>query len=71
MAMSPWLAPERGKTARVPDDERNSLESWLEYHRATLLIKCAGLTPEQLATRSCPPSRAIVLSSFSLRSFRG
>ena len=55
-AMSPWLAPERGKTARVPDDERNSLESWLEYHRATLLIKCAGLTPEQLATRSCPPS---------------
>ena len=54
--MSPWPAPERGKTARVPDDERNSLESWLEYHRATLLIKCAGLTAEQLGTRSCPPS---------------
>jgi hypothetical protein len=54
--MSPWLAPERGKTARVPDDERTSLESWLEFHRATLLIKCAGLTPEQLVTRSCPPS---------------
>lgn len=32
------------------------LESWLEYHRATLLIKCAGLTAEQLVTRSCPPS---------------
>jgi hypothetical protein len=41
---------------RRPDDERASLESWLEFHRATLLIKCAGLTPEQLVTRSCPPS---------------
>jgi hypothetical protein len=54
--MTPWLAPERGKTQRVPDGERNSLESWLEYHRATLLIKCAGLAPEQLVSRSCPPS---------------
>jgi hypothetical protein len=54
--MSPWLAPERKHTPRVPDDERSSLESWLEYHRAILLIKCAGLTPEQLASRSCPPS---------------
>jgi hypothetical protein len=56
VAMSPWPAHERGKTPRVPDDERSSLESWLEYHRATLLIKCAGLTPAQLVTRSCPPS---------------
>jgi Protein of unknown function (DUF664) len=54
--MAAWLAPERGKTSRVPDDERSSLESWLEFHRATLLVKCAGLTPEQLVTRSCPPS---------------
>ena len=54
--MSPWLAPERTKARRVPDDERDSLESWLEYHRATLLVKCAGLTPEQLVTQSCPPS---------------
>jgi Protein of unknown function (DUF664) len=55
-AMSPWPAPERSETTRVPDDERSSLESWLEYHRATLLVKCAGLTPEQLVARSCPPS---------------
>jgi hypothetical protein len=53
--MSPWPAPERQKTPRVTD-ERTSLETWLDYHRATLLIKCAGLTPGQLATRSCPPS---------------
>ena len=59
--MSPWLAPERRKTARVPSDERDSLESWLEYHRATLLTKCAGLTPEQLVTRSCPPSTLTLL----------
>ena len=56
MATDPWVAPERAKTPRMPDGERSSLESWLEYHRATLLIKCAGLTPEQLVTRSCPPS---------------
>ncbi|HEY6314721.1 MAG TPA: DinB family protein [Streptosporangiaceae bacterium] len=54
--MPPWLTPERRKTARVPGDERDSLESWLEYHRATLLTKCAGLTPGKLVTRSCPPS---------------
>jgi hypothetical protein len=59
--MSTWPAPERPKTPRVPDDERSSLESWLEFHRTTLLIKCAGLTPEQLATRSCPPSTLSLL----------
>jgi hypothetical protein len=59
--MAAWLAPERGKTSRVPDDERSSLESWLEFHRATLLVKCAGLTPEQLVARSCPPSSLSLL----------
>jgi hypothetical protein len=32
------------------------LEAWLEWHRATLLQKCAGLTGEQLAARCLPPS---------------
>jgi Protein of unknown function (DUF664) len=59
--MPPWPAPERRKTARVPGDERDSLESWLEYHRATLLTKCAGLTPGQLVTRSCSPSTLSLL----------
>jgi uncharacterized damage-inducible protein DinB len=36
--------------------ERAAVEAWLEYHRATLLQKCAGLTPEQLGTRSVRPS---------------
>ena len=32
------------------------LDGWLDYHRDTLLRKCEGLSPEQLATRSCEPS---------------
>jgi uncharacterized damage-inducible protein DinB len=32
------------------------LDSWLDFHRATLLTKCDGLTDEQLKTRSVPPS---------------
>ena len=38
------------------DGERAAVEAWLEFHRATLLQKCAGLTPEQLGERSVPPS---------------
>ena len=37
-------------------DERSMLESWLDYWRASLLHKCAGLSDEQLTERSCPPS---------------
>jgi Protein of unknown function (DUF664) len=37
-------------------DERTMLDAWLDYYRASLLHKCAGLTPEQLVERSCPPS---------------
>lgn len=38
------------------EDERVLLDGWVDYYRATLLHKCAGLTPEQLVERSCPPS---------------
>lgn len=37
-------------------DERTTLEGWLDFHRATLAVKCAGLTDEQAATVSVPPS---------------
>ncbi|SFH11255.1 Protein of unknown function [Actinopolymorpha cephalotaxi] len=37
------------------------LESWLEFHRATLLTKCEGLTEDQLRTRSVPPSSLSLL----------
>jgi uncharacterized damage-inducible protein DinB len=36
--------------------ERPMLDGWLEYHRATLLMKCAGLDDAGLTTRSAPPS---------------
>jgi uncharacterized damage-inducible protein DinB len=36
--------------------ERESLTSWLRYHRDTLAFKCEGLDPEQLCRRSVPPS---------------
>ncbi|TDD46799.1 DinB family protein [Nonomuraea terrae] len=32
------------------------LNNWLEWHRATLAVKCAGLSDEQLRERSAPPS---------------
>jgi hypothetical protein len=37
-------------------DDRTMLETWLDYYRASLLHKCAGLTDAQLVERSCPPS---------------
>ncbi len=41
----PWAGP-----------ERESLIGWLDYHRETLAMKCAGLTAAQLCERSAPPS---------------
>jgi uncharacterized damage-inducible protein DinB len=37
-------------------DERTTLETWLDFHRATLAIKCEGLDDGQAATASVPPS---------------
>ena len=38
-------------------DERKMLESWLEYHRVTLLIKCEGLDADVRKTRPVPTSK--------------
>ncbi|MDA8320038.1 MAG: DinB family protein [Actinomycetota bacterium] len=57
-----WTAP--AVTRTEPDliaDERTSLEQWLDYHRSTLLMKCAGLTAGQLKQRAVPPSRLSLL----------
>jgi len=37
-------------------DERTTLESWLDFHRTTLAMKCQGLDDDQAATTSVPPS---------------
>ena len=52
-----WKAPDverPGGPATGP--ERPLLQAMLDWHRATLLYKCAGLTGEQLAERTVPPS---------------
>lgn len=53
--MSIFEAPERVDPPYV-SSERPGLEAWLDWHRQTLLVKCAGLDGEQLARRSVPPS---------------
>ncbi|MCX5206605.1 DinB family protein [Streptomyces sp. NBC_00237] len=42
-------------------DERTMLESWLDFHRATLALKCRGLDDEQIRTASVPPSPMTLL----------
>jgi uncharacterized damage-inducible protein DinB len=60
--MTTWTAPE---AHRVPEpktgDERRMLQGWLDWHRQTLLSKCAGLTAEQLRTASVEPSNLTLL----------
>lgn len=51
--------------ARIDPDrlsyEKRALDEWVDFHRATLLMKCEGLTPEQLKTRSVEPSTLTLL----------
>jgi hypothetical protein len=57
-----WTAP--GPTRSAPPlvaGERESLEGFLDYQRATLLVKCAGLTAEQLKQQAVPPSKLSLL----------
>jgi hypothetical protein len=56
-----WKTPERPEPPNNPVDERAALEDRLEYQRTTLLLKCGGLTPEQLAKQSVPPSSLSLL----------
>ncbi|MFD3701843.1 DinB family protein [Nocardia sp. NPDC058658] len=57
-----WRAPELEPTKTlVNGEERPMLQSWLDFHRQTLLGKCGGLDGEQLATRSVEPSTLSLL----------
>ena len=42
-------------------DERSTLRAFLDYHRATLAMKCDGLSDEDLRRRSMPPSTLSLL----------
>nr|WP_211301809.1 DinB family protein [Streptomyces sparsogenes] len=42
-------------------DERETLRGFLEFHRATLAMKCDGLSDEDLRRQSMPPSTLSLL----------
>jgi uncharacterized damage-inducible protein DinB len=58
-----WLDPEDDPraTGRSPVGERETLLDYLRHYRLTLELKCEGLTAEQLARRSVPPSNLSLL----------
>ena len=41
--------------------ERETMRAYLDYHRATLAMKCQGLSDEDLRRRSMPPSTLTLL----------
>src|SRR6188768_56337 len=50
-----WAGDDRPRIPRVAG-EREALTAYLDHYRATVEMKCRGLTPEQARTRSMPPS---------------
>jgi uncharacterized damage-inducible protein DinB len=59
-----WADPTddpRNSDGVSPDGELATLQDYLTSYRLTLLMKCEGLTPEQLARRSVPPSTMSLL----------
>lgn len=59
-----WADPAddpRNSEGVSPDGELATLQDYLSSYRLTLLMKCEGLHPEQLAHRSVPPSSMSLL----------
>jgi uncharacterized damage-inducible protein DinB len=57
-----WARPEDDpRTFGSPVGELATIREYLTYYRLTLGLKCEGLSPEQLATRSVPPSTLSLL----------
>lgn len=54
-------APDTRTGPPTTGGERETLRGFLDYHRETLAMKCAGLTDEQLRRRSMPPSTLSLL----------
>ena len=60
--METWTAPAVTRVSEpLTGGERAMLEGWLDWHRATLLIKAAGLTAEQLKRAAVEPSNLTLL----------
>lgn len=57
-----WTAPDVDRPSPpLVAPEREMLDGWLEFHRSTLLHKCAGLTSGQLRQRAAAPSSLSLL----------
>jgi hypothetical protein len=57
-----WLPDDEDpRTYGNPEGEKATYVEYLQNYRLTLGMKCDGLTPEQLATRSVPPSTMSLL----------
>jgi Protein of unknown function (DUF664) len=57
-----WTVPEIGRTDEpTTGDEKATLLGLLDWQRATLVWKCRGLTADELAVRSVPPSTLSLL----------
>ena len=58
-----WVDPDDDPrdVGTSPVGERETLIQYLHAYRLTLRMKCDGLTPEQLARRSVPPSTLSLL----------
>jgi len=57
-----WTAPQVNRIDYPPlGDERAMLDGALDYQRQTLLLKCAGLTADQLKLRAVEPATLSLL----------
>ena len=60
--MTTWTAPPAHRvTEPMTGPERAMLQGWLDWHRQTLLTKCAGLTADQLKIAAAEPSDLTLL----------
>ena len=55
------LLPDPRTDPPAAGDERAVLTGFLDFQRQTLLLKCAGLNPQQLLMRASPPSTLCLL----------
>ena len=53
------MTPDRTDVPRA-GDERELLRAYLEFHRETLAMKCAGLSDEDLRRRTTPSSLSLL-----------
>ncbi|MEU2912378.1 DinB family protein [Streptomyces massasporeus] len=60
-AGAPLPLPDGRPVPHLSGDERAMLESWLDFHRATLELKCAGLDDAQVRIASAEPSSLTLL----------